>query len=471
MESNVLGHGIIDYIVIFVFALYSFYVGMNKQYKIIYILPAALTFYFFVNWGTLLTPIKIVPFFFLMGSLFKGNFNSYISYLFENSWIRLFIIVLFVSLVIGLLFSMFFDIDNYRGYPIMKRLFIQLTSYVNCALIYVIMRNILTDERIIYEFYRAYIITTTILCIYGFYQVLAVELNLPYRGVVYSEGKQLGVYMGDTFRINSLTNEPKRYSYMVFMTVVLLLEISSEKLRISKHVWIFLIVIHFINAYLTLSTSFFFAITIFVVAILLLSSHFRQLIPIRKKIVVGVVIVSVIALFNMDKVRTLYENRIEEQMTQVDGTNENYIRLEVFGFELLGEKPLLNLSGVGLGNYNFILQKEKGVGITGRATLASLNSGVLTYIFDFGIIGVFLLFVSPIFFVVRQIKYKKLEGGLSFLFIIICSLFLNTTFFLFAFMGVCHCCLSLEINPNNSKSTFQFGKISDRKHVVVKANK
>ncbi|MEY3304916.1 MAG: hypothetical protein RLZZ139_3289, partial [Cyanobacteriota bacterium] len=60
------GQGIWDYIVLASFAILTIWIAFTKPHRIIYILPACLTFYFFIELGTRWTPEKIVPSIFIV---------------------------------------------------------------------------------------------------------------------------------------------------------------------------------------------------------------------------------------------------------------------------------------------------------------------------------------------------------------------------------------------------------------------
>ena len=182
--GSILGHGILDYVVVIGLTLYAVYAGLTKPHRILYIMPATLTFFFFIQSFISITPLKIVPFAFI-GAALVSQKPRYFQISRINKWSKAVLIVIIISIVVGWVIKE--DIAVIAKYTPEKRLIVQLFSYVGFLLIYWILRKECHNQERFKLFLDAFIWTTTILCIYGLYQVVANQFGLPFRGIVRTE--------------------------------------------------------------------------------------------------------------------------------------------------------------------------------------------------------------------------------------------------------------------------------------------
>ncbi|MEM6342605.1 MAG: hypothetical protein AAF927_01950 [Bacteroidota bacterium] len=393
---NLIGHGPIDYLVVIGMVALAFWYGLSSPQKILWILPATCTFYFFVKAVTMLTPIKLVPFFYLLGLAIRGEKGFLvIKGRYWHIWI---LITLCFSTLLGAIYLPQFQL--YIPSPHVKtRLIIQFISYFNLILIYLICYRETRKEGGVQILFKSYIYTTTFLCIYGIYQWVASQTGLPMRGIVYSSqvvGAALD-FENFIFRINSFANEPKRLSYMLMISVVIMLNLRTHyKLFFRKKaIFWFVFLLHLICTFLTYSTSIYLSIGVFMGLMLILSIR-RTFHRYYYKIAYAGILTVVIFLISFPTLRErlllLYEIRVESQLAHIEGGQ--YVRTETDAINYLTLHPKHIPLGVGPGNYNFAFSEEFGAwkGVAG-VFLFPLNSAIITLIMDFGLLG-FIIFAK-----------------------------------------------------------------------------
>jgi len=376
----------------------SFWLGVTNPQKILWLLPAAATFYFFVRVVTFLTPIKLVPFFFLLGVAVRGE-KGYLRIQGRQWHIWIIITILFCT-ILGAIYLPTFKLVVPSPHT-KTRLIVQLINYLNLVFIYLIAYRETRKPGGVELLFRSYLYTTTFLCVYGVYQWIASQTGLPMRGIVYTEevANVALDFENFIFRINSFTNEPKRFSFMLMISVVIMISVKDYYKLFFKKKWIFYAVIglHLLCTFWTYATSIYVAIAVFGGLMLILSikrvyHRFYYRIAILAVLGVSIILVSVPIL--RERLMLLYELRVESQISQIDG--DVYVRTETDAINYLKTYPQHILLGVGPGNYNFAIHEAFGwnKGVTG-AYLYPLNSGLITLLVDFGLIG-FLIFCKHI---------------------------------------------------------------------------
>ena len=398
------GQGIWDYIVLASFAVATIWIAFTRPHRIIYILPACLTFYFFIELGTRWTPEKIVPSIFTISLIL----NPYIKVnleIFNDSWFRSFLIVILLATIWGLFSSESYIISGDQNFTFQSpflRTIIQMFTYLNYLLIYsIIWYNSKNIDRVL-TFFRCYVCTTTFLCLYAGYQILASNINLPFRGIVYNVDKVgVGAFKSAEdliFRVNSFCIEPKQFSITLAISIILLIACLDTqkkqfelKLFSGRYLSYLLIFIHGICFFLTYSSSTYISIFIFFVFYLMINISKNGFSKSVNLIILCVVVFLVIySLFGLKFVDDIFQSRISNQL--------NTRRLEYYALELILRKPELGVVGVGLGNYNFLLNQEFAgdAGVFEGGFLDVLSSHFLTILFDMGILGIGMLWFTPL---------------------------------------------------------------------------
>ncbi|MFT3748927.1 MAG: hypothetical protein QM768_11445 [Agriterribacter sp.] len=383
--ENIGGYGIYDYVVVVGFIIATLFVANKNPHYIIYLLPAAGSFWFFIDFLTMITPIKIVPAVFILATLNKGR--GYLRFK-NDMWAQGMLILFCIYCIVGLAYTLGFQ--GFESYSPYKRVVIQFMTYLNQLLIYFILKVEIKTSKDLYVFFKVFIITTTFLCLYGFYQYIAFELGLPFRGIVYTADQVSAAYDSyyQFFRINSLANEPKRLGNILVMGILMLLACKR-----GGNKWInILIIVHLACGVLTYSTTLFILLGILVPCLLILSFIDKEL-KLFKSVIFGAFLISIpLLLIFRERIFTIYNVRVVGQIQYAQHEHSYY--LDKYAFDYFKENWQGMLIGYGLGNYNFILEKHIGAGLNSFG-LEIMNSGVLNLVYDFGYIGT-IIFLWPL---------------------------------------------------------------------------
>jgi hypothetical protein len=437
MEDNLVGHGLIDYLFVLFMLAYAYYAGQTKPYRILYILPACLSFFFFIPLGSNLTADKLVPAVFIVSVILSKGANYFsITNKKANNWVgRMWLLIAF-SAIIGSIFS-----NYYEGYvisPFFKtRLIIQLIGYINCLLIFIVIRKELSKVDGKRTALTAFLVTTTILCIYGLYQYFAHQFGLPYRGIVYSANSTgFGGYQDSDdliFRVNSLANEPKRLTYFLVISIIILIKYKSQLLKkINITTYFSLVGIHGIVLWLTYSTSIYVSIFVFVIFLILYTLFIKFNKALFRQLIFLLVLGTGTYLYQKVYFDKLYTVRVDKQLEREE------VRAEVKGQEFILNNPEMFIIGFGPGIYNFALSKAypEVAGLSEHGTfLIPFNSGLMTYLFDFGLIGFYLLLYPFMQILLNKRVASKNEFSIFVVFMYCTAITLNPSITLFFFIG------------------------------------
>jgi len=439
MNDNLIGHGLVDYVFVFFMMGYAYYAGQTKPHRILYILPACLSCFFFIPVGSNLTADKLVPFVFIVSVILSKGANYFsLSKKNVNSWIGKLWLLIAVSVVIGFLYTNYYA--NYINSPFIKtRLLIQIISYTNFVLLFIIARKECSKISGKQLLLKSFIITTTILCIYGVYQHFAHQFGLPYRGIVYSATHAgFGAFLdssggGGVFRVNSFANEPKRLTYFLVISLIILFKYKKEAIKKANLIsYLFLVIIHGIVLWLTYSTSIYISIAVFLVFLILYVLFINYNKALFQQIFILLIIGASTYFYQKIYFDALYEVRVDKQLEREE------IRAEVKGQEFIFSYPEMFVLGIGPGNYNFALAKEYPgeAGLSGHGKyLKPFNSGIVTYLFDFGLIGLFLLFIPFLKILFNTRLASKNDFSIFVIFLYCTAITLNPSATLFFFVG------------------------------------
>jgi hypothetical protein len=459
------GQGIWDYIVLTIFAAVTIWIAFTKPHRIIYILPACLTFYFFIELGTRWTPEKIVPSIFI----FSLILNPYVKLnleIFNDSWFKLFLTMILMAAIWGLFSSESYSVSEVQNFSFQSPFFrtiIQMFTYLNCLLIYaIIWYNSKGIDKVL-TFFRCYIGTTTFLCIYAGYQLLATTLNLPFRGIVYNADKVgIGAFKSAEdliFRVNSFCIEPKQFSIALAVSIILLiacLDTPKEKFGFmlipQSFLSYLLIIIHSICFFLTYSSSTYIAISMFLVFYLMINISKNGFSKSVNLIILFIVVFLIIyLLFGLKFVDDIFQSRITNQL--------NTRRLEYYALDLILRKPELIIFGVGLGNYNFLLSQEflGDAGVFEGGFLDVLSSHFLTISFDLGILGISILWFPALKLLLNLFKHPS-DSSINI------SIYIYDVFS-YLLLGLL--CISIFLNPISTYIAFlgAFRGFSNRRYL------
>jgi len=437
MGDNLVGHGLIDYLFVFFMIAYAYYSGQTKPHRILYILPACLSFFFFIPVGSNLTADKLVPAIFITSVILSKGSNYFsIANKKANNWVGKMWLLIALSAIIGSVYSSYYE--NHVISPFFKtRLIIQLIGYINYILIFIIIRKEVSKLNGKKTALTAFLITTSILSIYGVYQYFAHQFGWAYRGIVYNANSTgFGGYKdsGDLiFRVNSLANEPKRLTYFLVIGIIILIKYKNPILKkINFVTYLSLVGIHGIVLWLTYSTSIYLAIIVFIVFLMLYTLFIQYNKTLSRQLVILLILGTGTYLYQRVYFENLYTLRVDKQLEREE------VRAEVKGQEFIISNPEMFIVGIGPGIYNFALAKEfpKVGGLTENGTfLIPFNSGLMTYLFDFGIIGFYLLLYPLVLIIFNNKISSKNDFSIFVVFLYCTAITLNPSVTLFYFIG------------------------------------
>ena len=442
MTANLIGHGLIDYVFVFFMLAYAFLAGITRPHRILYILPACLSCFFFIPVGSNLTADKLVPAIFIV-TIFLSKGPNYFSTSKKNAntWVGNMWIMIAVSAIVGSIYT-----DYYAGFVkspfISTRLIIQTVSYINLLLLFIIARKEISKPKGKELLLKSFVITTTLLTIYGIYQYFAHQLGLPYRGIVYSASSTgFGGYYDSqdiVFRVNSFANEPKRLTYFLVISLIILLKYRKQIIsRLNSLLFYVVVLAHAVVLWLTYATSIYISVSIFIIFLLIYSIFIDFNQSLFKQLFLFLIIGASFYSYQKIYFDQLYEIRVDKQIEKEE------VRAEVKGQKFMMNYPEMFVLGIGPGNYNFALSKEykgkAGLAENGRY-LVPFNSGIMTYIYDVGIIGFLLIFYPFILILMNNKVASKNDFSIFVVFLFCTAITLNpgTTLFLFigAFEGI-----------------------------------
>lgn len=435
-NDNLIGHGIIDYLVVSFFIVYAIWAGYTKPIRILNIFPACLSFFFFIEIGPRLTPEKLVPAVFIITvALSRGlkyfEFDSSRS----NYWTNKVALLLLVAFLVGLYFTNYFSTLLSTGF-IKTRIYIQVVGYLNYILILIIARKECSKEGGSQRLIKAFLVTSTLLCVYGIYQSLAHEFGWAYRGIVYSANKTgIGSFnnVDDLiFRVNSLANEPKRLTYFLVIGIIILLKYMRRIIKkAGPLVYYTILIIHLVTLWLTYSTSIYISLLIFILILIFYGLTFKNNNHLMRIVTLVLIFGSIGFVYQKTYIEKLYAVRVEQQLEKEE------IRAEIKGQEYMAKYLSRFIIGIGPGMYNFALAVEypnqAGLSPDGKF-LIPFNSGLITYLFDFGVIG-FLILLMPFSRII--LKQNNINNSMSvFIVFLYCtSITLNPSATIFYFIG------------------------------------
>ena len=135
MNDNLIGHGPIDYIFVFGMIIFAYWAGQTKPQRILYILPACLSCFYFIEIGRRLTADKLVPMVFVMSVILSKGVNYFnLPKRNVNSWIGKVWLLLFLGIVIGFIYKSYYS-EHVTSIHLNTRLIIQLIGYLNLIIL------------------------------------------------------------------------------------------------------------------------------------------------------------------------------------------------------------------------------------------------------------------------------------------------------------------------------------------------
>lgn len=402
-----IGYTLFDPVFVLAGTAYAILLLSKNSEKLFVFLPLAFSLYFILPAVGYLTLSRTIPLLLIVRLIILGRFHT-------SPTVNNFLVPLVLILAASFLIAPVLGADQ-------TRVFVRFLYYVGMIALFLFCFEIGSRPGSDALLVKGFAMSAVVLTAYGGYQIVAHYTGLPFRGIVY--GPNSSGYFAEMFglpRVNSLANEPKRLGFVLFVGALacfkMAREIPRKRMRWTAWGWSALLV-----SLLTFSSSYFLTLVLFVPCLFLL---YRP--KLRPSIIfAGIIILAGLAIGpGMKIVEVLgetYERRMAEISLGLDG--KVVYRQEFYAEEYLKRHPIQIISGVGVGRYYQVLNKEfgHGVGYSENGGLAPLNSNVFEAVFDLGGIGAVLLYAG-IFAVLVRLRLK----GFDFLFLSLLFLALHS---------------------------------------------
>ena len=419
----VFGYTPLDPLVVLWGTLLAIWYLQKAPVKLIGFMPTALSLWFFVPIVTNLTLWQTVPLLLTGRMLLKGGLRLPKS-------IQPVISILMIIFAISAGFAVVAGADGTRA-------IIRIVYYVGILAILAFSYEMGRRPDAYEILLKGLVVMGIVYAVYGAYQIVAIYTGLPVRGIVYSaSGGSVMAFEAGLLRINSFANEPKRLGFVLFLAAMACTFLARMRpaRRARQLRWAAGGI--FGMSIMTFAGSYFAAIGLFGLAILLLYPS-RATVYFISALVIGVgVSVAVPELGILEAIQYGYERRVAEIEIGLDGSV--VYRQEFFAWDYLRNNPSSSLTGVGIGQYFSVLNNTYGVGAgyNEQGGLMPLNSNFFELVFDLGMLAAVLIYGGLILLVVRLRRAGETFFCLSLLFLLAQSLTILNLLYIVLFAGM-----------------------------------
>lgn len=437
-----IGHGLIDYIVVFASVLLTMWLLQKKPVLLLLWLPSLLTIDFFIPFMTQLTPSRIVPLFVGVWLVLKGYFPP------TRQHQLLFIVSIFG---VGLSFIYSFFVHDLGTRAIFRSL-----HYLSLLFVFIFVARMARSREGLAHGFLGLLLAGLLHAFHAGYQQIANFVSLPYRGVIYSEGgSTVPVMAGPFLRVNGLADEPKRLGYILLTAALIGVLFMMRKRYFSGYIeptvkllglrnnliMTSYILLMLVCGLMTFSGSFLFAMMI---SSVLLLAMFSVRVVYAALILTPVVAIAAVLLSDTISdysivLEEMYQDRVAEINAGLD--SDNIYRQEFFAQALVEENPDTLIFGLGMGRYNIVFYENFGfgAGYDEFGALKPLNSQFFEVGFDLGLIGLLVFYAGGmyLFFVTRGKNWHQFALSTTLLFLIVQSLFVDDKFHIAIVAALC----------------------------------
>lgn len=419
----VFGYSWLDPLVVLWGTVVTVYLLARKPIKLMLYLPAFLSLYFFVPFISQLTLFQIVPTLILVGIFFKGGFP-----LPKQGRFTLLVLVCIFYAQLSFAFL--------QGGEDINRIILRGIYYLGIFALFLYSWQYCRDEEGYYFLLKGAALIAVIHAAYGLYQIIALPTGLPVRGIVRGLSGAQMAYEGEYLRINGLASEPKRLAYVLALGAMALFELSRHSAEMYRLLMTFAGAAILAISIMTFSGSYFMALAVLIIATFALypkAVRFLFIAIIVWSVTVPIYLSRYVSLF--DTLVDSYERRSEEVDVGLDGFK--VYRQEFYAHDYIINNPADTILGLGIGRYNFVLNKEygDGVGYAGSGTLVPLNSNFIEMVFDLGVPATLIFYGALLFLILRLYRRREPFLVLVLLFLAIQSFSILVLQFLAVFMG------------------------------------
>lgn len=210
--------------------------------------------------------------------------------------------------------------------------------------------NIERRPEIFFLGLKGYIAGTTLQCVLGLYQVFAMKINIPVWG--YAQGDMQ--FVSGLVRLNAFAGEPRHFAIFILPSLCFLLFswFFSKNYIFKRKKLIILSLLHLISLFLTFSATGVFLFVFLCLLGLVLFLRAKNFAPLLYAI--GFLCIIIMLFLSQSNENTLDERVINRFAVNYYQTSE-YSTYAVF--ELYNQKPLLFVTGVGIGLPTYLLKE------------------------------------------------------------------------------------------------------------------
>lgn len=415
----ILGHGIIDYIVVLLCVVFAAYLLLTRPQHLLVFLPTMVSIDFFIPFISQLTPGRLVPlviagWWFYLG---KSPFRQPV-----GIWLKMALAIMAISTLVAM------SMQDSGLRPLIRAL-----NYLNlvilCGFVWQFGRNKLGTLKLFQGFALAGLIHGA----HCIYQLIAVRVGLPFRGIIYSAEKAGASLAGSEiggFRINGFADEPKRLGLVLLAGIIGLLFLAARQHDPTrKHVMQGIAVMLLLLSFLTYSSSYLIALVLWLPVFLLFTQRGRKYTVWLAAIAVVIGIFAATPVANyVTTQEELFESRERELEEGIEATM--VYRQELFAEDYLKLNPMTAVSGVGMGRYYEVFNRNYGMaaGMGLYGDLLPLNSQFFELMYDTGLPGLLLVYVGcmVVYWKVRRHGLAGFMLGAIILFQVIQSFFVQS---------------------------------------------
>jgi len=210
--------------------------------------------------------------------------------------------------------------------------------------------NVQLRPKLFYLGLKGYIAGTTLQCVLGLYQVFAMKINLPVWA--YAQGDMQ--FVSGLVRLNAFAGEPRHFAIFILPSLCFLLFslFFSKKPIFKRKKLIYLSLLHLVSLFLTFSATGVFLFVFLCLLGVVLFLRTKNLASLLYAIgFLGIVIMLFFSQSN--------ENALDERV--FNRLAVNYYQTSEYStyavFELYNQKPLLFVTGVGIGLPTYLLKE------------------------------------------------------------------------------------------------------------------
>lgn len=323
--------------------------------------------------------------------------------------ISLYLVAVVISTLVIYGFGQSYELGNFVGFrdPVTRPLVQLLSLLLRVSLIVAILAFVRSKDAV-YRLWNGIIAASTLVSLYGLYQMMGYYLGWPIMGINRAEQNLSGgyglfnVHGIEFFRLGSYVGEPKEAAKFLLLSTILLVGIRLLGVKqCSKWLTNYgILTLHVVALTLTFATSAFFAFAISAPLLAALWLILVKRVRVRSFVACAIGVTFALALLvnvvGEGLSKEVYEARVNARVGSIDSP-------EGAALQFLSDHPEYLATGVGLGNSSFYLRPYFNPNYSHMLTV-SLNSYYLELLVEGGFLGLAMLLLFLATWIVKSIQ-------------------------------------------------------------------